>query len=136
MLIHSFRSWVASIGYDRTVNIYQVVETANVADNGMNALLDGEEPDELATSPKLSLVLRHAHECKTNPEALVFLPSSSHLVFTARDDHILHYLKMPSPAGPADRSDYTLTGYNLNENGDAWVSFSVFVCPPRRPARS
>ncbi|KAL8280816.1 hypothetical protein RQP46_006820 [Phenoliferia psychrophenolica] len=116
--------WIASIGYDRTVNIYQVLETRPTGD-GANALLDGEEPDELASTPKLSIVLRHTHECKSNPEAVIFLPSSSHLVFACRDDHILHYLSLPSPTGPSSPTDYTLTGYNLNENGDAWVSFSV-----------
>lgn len=112
--------WVATIGYDKAVIIYEVVESAIVEEN---ALLDGEEPDELAATPRVELVKRHTHTTKTNPEAAVFLPGSSHLVFSARDDHLLHYLRLPA-ASKSDE-DFSLSSINLNENNDAWVSFSM-----------
>lgn len=85
-------------------------------------VLEGEEPDELAASPTLAFTHRHILRTKTNPEAAVFLPDSSALVYSARDDNILHELAMPKPSG-AD--EWKLTGHNLNENGDGWISFSM-----------
>ncbi|KAK4696783.1 hypothetical protein P7C70_g8317, partial [Phenoliferia sp. Uapishka_3] len=117
-------NWIASIGYDHLIQIYLVHSTPSTSPP--EALLDDEIPDELSSSPTFSIELRHTHTCKSNPEALVFLPGSGHLVFTARDDNIMHYMRMPSPDGTVDtKTDFEVKGYNLNENGDAWVSFSV-----------
>lgn len=120
--------WVATAGYDRQLQVYEVVESEKT--EVANTFLDGEEPDELAILPNMELVLRKTLYLKNNPEAMVFLPSTSHLVYSARDDNVLHYLKLPSPktstaATPSRTSDWAETGINLNENGDAWVSFSV-----------
>ncbi|KAM0748285.1 WD40 repeat-like protein [Meredithblackwellia eburnea MCA 4105] len=114
--------FVATLGYDRSLNIYKVVASAN---SNEHALLDGEEPDELAETPNISLELLHTHTHKSNPEAAVFLPGSSYLVFTARDDNILHYIQLPILGAGTSSNDFTFTGFNLNENQDAWVSFSV-----------
>ncbi|KAI5475485.1 WD40 repeat containing protein [Pseudohyphozyma bogoriensis] len=116
------RSVWSADGSDRLLQVYQVhyapTEEPHVA-------LDDEEPDELANPPKVSLILRHTVTAKSNPEAAAFLPSSSHLVYSARDDNVLRYLKLPSASGEDGKDDWTTTGINLNENGDAWVSFSV-----------
>jgi hypothetical protein len=113
--------WLATLGYDKQVLIYEVTETAPDPTT-IPTVLEGEEPDELATSPTLTFDHRHILVTKTNPEAAIFLPDSSSLVYSARDDNILHELKMPDSSTP---DDWKLDGYNLNENGDAWISFSV-----------
>jgi WD40 repeat protein len=120
--------WVAAVAYDKQVIIYEVVETA--AEQMENALLDGEEADELATTPKIELVQRLIRPVRTNPESAVFLPDSSSLVYSAREDHLLHYVRLPGPNPSSD--DWALSTINLNENGDAWVSFSMYV-PPLPP---
>lgn len=107
--------WVATCAYDKLVHIYAVVEGEAQQEE---ALLDGEEADELSLRPQLSLVKRHTELTRTNPEGCCFLPDSSALVYSAREDHIVHYIDIPS---------WKLSGYNLNPNGDAWCSFSMYV---------
>ncbi|KAI8583545.1 hypothetical protein K450DRAFT_221672 [Umbelopsis ramanniana AG] len=50
-----------------------------------------------------------------NVEAICFLPDSSVLVAGVRDDNYLHYISL---------KDFTDTRYNMNSNGDDWVSFT------------
>lgn len=114
--------WIATLGYDKQLLIYEVIETPFDSSNAP-ALLDGEELDELATSPSISIVQRRVIKTRTNPEAAIFLPKSDFLVYSARDDNILHEVRLPGKTAGAD--DWALSGYNLNENGDQWVSFSM-----------
>lgn len=83
-----------------------------------NALLDDELPDELGMTSKRTLVKRHSEITRTNPEGMIFLRDSSALVYSAREDHILHYIDIPT---------FALSGYNMNPNNDSWVSFSMYV---------
>lgn len=114
--------WIATLGYDKQIIVYEVIE--KVVDlSDAPALLDDEEPDELSTSPSISVVQRRIIKTRTNPEAAVFLPKSDYLVYSARDDNILHEIRMPGKAAGED--DWALSGFNLNENNDDWISFSV-----------
>jgi len=113
---------MATLGYDKQIIVYEVIERA-VDLSDAPALLDDEEPDELATSPSISIVQRRIIKTRTNPEAAVFLPKSDYLVYSARDDNILHEIRMPGKT-PGDQ-DWALSGFNLNENNDDWISFSV-----------
>ncbi|ORY87476.1 WD40-repeat-containing domain protein [Leucosporidium creatinivorum] len=114
--------WIATLGYDKQIIIYEVIEKA-VDLSDAPALLDDEEPDELSTSPSISVIQRRIIKTRTNPEAAVFLPKSDYLVYSARDDNILHEIRMPGKA--AGDADWALSGFNLNENNDDWISFSV-----------
>lgn len=114
--------WIATLGYDKQIIVYEALESAP-SDANAPTLLDDEEPDELATSPSLTLIQRHVVRTRTNPESAVFLPNSQYLVYSARDDHILHEVRLPGKT--AGESDWALSGHNLNENGDTWVSFSM-----------
>lgn len=126
--------WVASISYDKGVLIYEVVTTESKDAEEETILLEGEEADELAGNPKVELVKRFSHYAKSNPEGVAFLPSSDYLVFTAREDNLLRYIALPGKSvdekkdGALDeKEDWDITSYNLNPNGDAWVSFSMYV---------
>ena len=103
---------IATIGYDKLLHVYSVS-------------LSG--PSDSSDSPTISLTLSHTLHPRTNPEAAIFLPSSSHLVWTARDDHLLHYLSLPSPSSnsPTPTSSFEMTEYNLNPNKDSFTSFSI-----------
>lgn len=114
--------WIATLGYDKQIIIYEVVEKPVDLFNVL-ALLDDESPDDLATSPTISIVQRKIIKTRTNPEAAVFLPKSDFLVYSARDDHILHEVRLPGKVAGAE--DWALSGFNMNENQDAWVSFSM-----------
>lgn len=125
--------FVASAGYDKFIKVYEVVEGAGEQET--NALVDGEEEDELASTKLISLVERERILTRTNPEGLAFLPTGS-LVYSCREDHMLHYVSMPGDEEKAsvttdrfgeDGTAFKLSGYNLNPNGDAFVSFSMSV---------
>jgi len=50
-----------------------------------------------------------------NVESICFLPDSLTLVAGIRDDNYLHYISL---------TDFSDTRYNMNANGDDWVSFT------------
>lgn len=111
--------FVATVGYDKQLHIYSSTLTSKPP---QEALLEGETHDALAEQYDIALKLIHTLSPRTNPEAAVFLPSSTHLVYGCRDDYLLHYLRMPN--GDDQDDDWTEQTFNLNENGDTWVSFS------------
>lgn len=115
--------WIATVGYDKGLIIYQVVEEASKSEESIT-LLPGETPDLYSASPKISLVQKYIHYAKTNPEAIVFLPASDYLAFCCREDNLLRYVKLPTE-GEEEKEEWDVTSINLNENGDAWVSFSM-----------
>ncbi|GAA6001598.1 hypothetical protein JCM10207_006744 [Rhodosporidiobolus poonsookiae] len=115
--------YLVTLGYDKLVQVYRFsLSAASFAD--APALLDDEAPDPLALNPAVSLKLVKSVNTRTNPEAAVFLPDSRWLVYSAREDHLLHYLEMPAEGGE-DKEDWREKTYNLNENGDEFVSFSI-----------
>lgn len=91
------------------------------ASSAAPVLLDDELPDPLAVCPDVKLELLHTIESRTNPEAAIWLPDSQWLVWSARDDHLLRYLQVPSD----DAGEWQTEEINLNENGDSFTSFSV-----------
>ncbi|BGP40411.1 hypothetical protein JCM10450v2_004394 [Rhodotorula kratochvilovae] len=117
---------IATLGYDKLVHIYRFTLSAPSSASSADtpALLDGELPDPLATCPDVSLVKVHSITAKSNPEAAVWLPDSKWLVWTAREDHLLRYVRVPDE-GKEGVEAWEETHYNLNENGDAFVSFSI-----------
>ncbi|KAI7866347.1 WD40-repeat-containing domain protein [Spinellus fusiger] len=97
-------AWIATASYDRTVCIYHTQDTQD-------------------TLPHYTLVHQWG-PFKGNVEALCFL-SDTVVVAGIRDDHCLHALALASLSQP----DITVTKYNLNANGDDWVSFSPVWLP-------
>lgn len=125
---------VATLGYDRVLTVYRLVlaPSSPSPTDGAPALLDGERPDPLATCPRVTLEQVHRLAARSNPEAAVWLPDSSELVWSAREDHLLHYLRVPAESGEGEGEEggkWTESHVNLNPNGDAFVSFSMCVLP-------
>ncbi|GAA5943755.1 hypothetical protein JCM3775_000943 [Rhodotorula graminis] len=129
---------VATLGYDKFLTVYRLSLTSpssssssSSASSDAPALLDGEAPDPLATCPHVALEQVHRLATRSNPEAAVWLPDGSELVWSAREDHRLHYLRMTGAAGGSgregkgDERGWTESYVNLNPNGDAFVSFSI-----------
>lgn len=122
---------VATAGYDKQLLIHRV-SLSSPSTSGAPALLDGEAPDPLATCPDVSLTQAHRIAMRTNPEAAVWLPDGSELVWTARDDHLMHYVRVPPEGdGPegVKQLEWEESVQSLNPNGDAFVSFSMCVPP-------
>ncbi len=121
--------WAATLGYDKKVVVYEVAQLP-AAEGDEPVLLEGEERDELGGTPRVELRVAHERATRTNPEGATFLPGSDHLVYSCRDDHLLHYLSMPDKDG---KDGFESTTINLNENGDSWVSFSGKLPPATLP---
>ncbi|GAA6028276.1 hypothetical protein JCM8097_006952 [Rhodosporidiobolus ruineniae] len=118
--------YLATLGYDKLIHIYRFSLSASTSTSSdAPALLDDELPDPLAATPSVSLTLAHTVHTRTNPEAAVFLPDSRTLVWTAREDHLLHYQTVPAEGNETGEGGWAAESYNLNENGDAHISFSI-----------
>lgn len=66
--------------------------------------------------------LLQRHPVQSNPEAILFTPNDSHLIYTLRDDCHIHYL--PVQAAGSTTQPKVLS-FNFNERKDEHVSFSV-----------
>lgn len=115
--------FVTSIGYDKGILIYEVVNSPS-EDDDSPILLEGEEADLLSGTPKVELVQKWSHYAQSNPEAIIFLPESDYLVFTCREDNLIRYVALPGKEQD-EKKDWEITSFNLNPNGDNWVSFSI-----------
>lgn len=91
--------YIAISSYDKCVCIYK----ADVVDK-----------DHPAHRPNYTLL--HKEKLDTNPETLLWLPDTSHVIVTCRNDNYIHYINM---------KDLKVTLYNMNPNGDDHVSFSA-----------
>ena len=107
--------WLCSAGYDRLLCVYEAIATESEPGE------EADDQDVYASIPELALTNRWKKTLPTNPEACVFLPDSSHLVYTRRDDNHLVYVRMPDDK----QSDFESQAYNLNENLDSHISFCV-----------
>ncbi|GAA5863263.1 hypothetical protein JCM3774_000833 [Rhodotorula dairenensis] len=133
-------NYLATLGYDRLINIYRFALAPHPADpparNDDDA--EDEEPeDPLSTCPEVTLELVHAIPTRTNPEAAVWLPmpagpdpAEAWLVWTAREDNLLHYVEAPprsemTSLEEARQQKWDTEEWNLNENGDSFISFSI-----------
>ena len=112
--------WFTTLGYDKTLCIYEVILTPPSAIS--------IDDDEYANTPSFTYLRRWRKVFPTNPEAGVFLPASTHLVFSRRDDNLLHYVRLPrneQDSTDAEPNAFEVTSYNLNENLDSHISFCV-----------
>jgi len=80
------------------------------------ACVYGRQPDG-------SYELRRRFHFAGTVEALAFTPDSASVAFTARNDNYLHYVQL---------SDMAPTRYNMNKNGDDFVSFVGMDRTPRK----
>jgi WD40 repeat protein len=71
--------------------------------------------------------LLHRFHFRGTAEAIAFSPDGAYVVLTARDDNYLHYVRV---------EDGAVARYNMNENGDDFVSFVAMdggSLPPSPP---
>lgn len=118
--------WFATLSYDKTVCLYEVVPSQeNEAAN------DDIDTDEYAHTPTFTYHLRWQKTLPTNPEACIFTPDSKYLIFSRRDDNYLYSVQLPQYSTVQDsgykEADIAVTLLNLNENEDAHISFSMYV---------
>lgn len=107
--------WMATASYDRTIVIYE----EKVQDSEEHVLMDDGDDPELARDPNIHYQPRHTITLRTNPEAIVFHPSGSHLIYSIRSSHLLYYVSLTD-------GKFSTTTKSFNPHPlDDHVSFSV-----------
>lgn len=113
--------WFCTAGYDKTLCIHEVIVR--------DSLEDSIDTDEFANPPTFTHKLRWRKTLPTNPEACVFLPGSTHLAFSRRDDNHVQYVALPAHSdqdSPSyDAGAFTISRSNLNETLDSHISFCM-----------
>lgn len=89
------------------------------------------DDDDFANPPTFAYKLRWRKTLPSNPEACLFLPGSTYLAFSRRDDNHINYVAMPTHSAedsPSyDQGAFAITKYNLNETLDSHISFCMSV---------
>ncbi|BEJ15184.1 hypothetical protein CspHIS471_0409510 [Cutaneotrichosporon sp. HIS471] len=115
--------YLASASYDKSVSVYEAVGRAHHertgdedADAWLHALDPGDDADAAAEA-ELRYQLRHRVETESNPEAVLFHPASTWLMYTQRASPALHYLSL---------GDWETRSKSFNVHAlDNHVSFAV-----------
>ena len=84
--------YMATASYDHTVVIYNA--TTPLVTNDEDDVLDDTDDPTLAGEPSLRYTESHRVKVDSNPEAILFHPSSATLLYTLRNSHLLHYLDL------------------------------------------
>lgn len=122
--------FLAVASYDKSVTLYEAVGNPHHvrtgdedADLWLDALDDTDDADA-AAEPELRYELRHKVSTDGNPEALLFHPQSTWLMYTQRGSHQLHYLGLPS--GSSASWEWPTREKSFNPHPlDTHVSFAV-----------
>lgn len=127
--------FLAVASYDKSVSVYEAITPAHhvrIGDEDADAWLDALDPSDdpdAAADPGLRYKLAHRITTEGNPEALLFHPRSSWLMYTQRGSHQLHYLGLPpsqSTAGGEAPWDWPERAKSFNPHSmDTHVSFAV-----------
>ena len=155
--------YFATASYDKTIVIYQAVSPATTApvnsqtsngapeyahgdgDDEMDGIeLDSNDHPDIACDPTLRYEEIHRVKVDSNPEAILFHPQSTWLMYTLRNSHLMYYISLPllhptrpnletgssGPSGPEPTSELPGTwdtrtkSFNPHPH-DTHVSFSV-----------
>ncbi|ODN94860.1 hypothetical protein L198_05008 [Cryptococcus wingfieldii CBS 7118] len=117
--------FMATASYDRHIVVYEAISSALPPPLDDHSIpLDATDDASLACEPLLRFA--EAHRCKldSNPEALLFHPNSTWLLYTTRSSHVLHYLSLPSDVTHPAPWVYTNKSFNPHPL-DTHVSFAV-----------
>jgi WD40 repeat protein len=123
--------WLAAASYDHSISLYEAsgLATAAPADEDADDYipLDDSDDADLAMDPELRYTLRHRVATDANPEAMLFHPASSWLIYTVRGSCEMHYLGLPAREdGDGDDWGWPTRSKSFNPNPlDAHVSFAV-----------
>jgi hypothetical protein len=121
---------MATASYDHHIVIYEANELRPVFTEDDQLVLDETDDISLACEPTLRYTERYRIHVSSNPEAVVFHPSGEWVMYTLRDSHLLHYIRLPRDDGMAmdgdGVEDWESQTKSFNPHPmDTHVSFSV-----------
>jgi len=107
---------IVTASYDHTINFYEI------ENGGINPILSSTSPRTPLTPtllPKYNKI--HSITFGGNIESMCFLPDNQYLIVGIRGDNYLHYINL---------INFSDKKYNMNSNGDYWVSFTPMDISP------
>ena len=111
-------SFFATASYDRHIVIYSATSSAlPPALTEDDIPMDETDDPALACDPLLRYEAAHSITVESNPEAMLFHPDSTYLLYTLRSSHLLHYLDLQT----WERKSKRFNPHPL----DTHISFSV-----------
>lgn len=127
---------MSTASYDHTIVIYEYIDASDLdpgpkhwsaIDEDDDMLIDQDDDPDLAKEPTMRFVERFKINVKSNPEAIVFHPMSTYLLYTLRGSHLLHYVSLPTgKIDDSSPSPFKITYKSFNPHPmDTHVSFSV-----------
>jgi hypothetical protein len=121
---------MATASYDHHIVIYEANELSPAYTEDDQLVLDETDDISLACEPTLRYTERHRIHVSSNPEAVIFHPSGDWVMYTLRDSHLLHYIRLPRDDGMAldgeGVEDWETRAKSFNPHPmDTHVSFSV-----------
>ncbi|CAK9780152.1 WD40 repeat-like protein [Cutaneotrichosporon oleaginosum] len=123
--------WLAAASYDKSVSVYEALGAAQHTETGdedADAWLHALDPNDdadAAADPELRYELKKRVVTQGNPEALLFHPASSWLMYTQRESPELHYLGLPSSPS-TEGWEWPTRTKSFNAHAlDTHVSFAV-----------
>ncbi|KAK8853340.1 hypothetical protein IAR55_004044 [Kwoniella newhampshirensis] len=93
--------FIATASYDHHVVIYQATSSAHPPPPKEDDIpLDDTDDPTLACEPELRYAEVHKIKVDSNPEAILFHPDSTWLMYTTRSSHLLTYVRLPAESIP------------------------------------
>lgn len=84
--------YMATASYDHSIVVYQ--STSPLIQTDEDDVLDDTDDPSLAGSPSLRYSEVKRVKVDSNPEAILFHPGSTSLLYTLRSSHLLYYLEL------------------------------------------
>ncbi|WVQ84556.1 hypothetical protein IAT38_006710 [Cryptococcus sp. DSM 104549] len=117
--------FLATASYDHTIVIYEADSSAVPLPHGDDMPLDDSDDPALACEPMLRFKEARRIVLDSNPEAILFHPKSTWLMYTTRSSHCLNYVRLPNQLGPEEEQWKIRTKSFNSHSMDNHVSFSV-----------
>ena len=145
--------FIATASYDKNIIVYEAITQphpdppASIHSQGVSRdaemmededgmILDEHDDHRLACEPSLRYEERHRIRTETNPEAILFHPASTWLMYTVRSSHELFYVRLPHHTGSSGEDkaeapqpvekDWSVKTKSFNPHPmDNHVSFSI-----------
>lgn len=115
---------IVTASYDHTLNFYKSDDGTQQSGHHILSPNSSVQSPLSPSTPCPVYSKMHSITFESNIESLSFLPDSSYLIVGIRESNYLHYINLQQ------QNLFEVTKYNMNSNGDDWVSFTAMDIIP------